>query len=161
MEALAGLSIAANVMQVIAFCRDTIVLCKSLRDTGSVNPDLAEKTVKVRSLVEDLESRLNQSAMFFNEVQNATIKKQLPELCKEVVSAAKELEGRLRLPTGPKPGRFSKLGAAKTALKTRMGRSEIEKSDRRLLRLEQTLQTQLISGIWYDNTSATDQSIDC
>jgi protein subunit release factor A len=147
MEALAGLSIAANVMQVIAFSRDTVALCKTLRQTGSIDPALGERTIKVRSLVEDLESKLSQSAVLLAQSQNATVNTKLPDLCKDVVSSAKDLEARLQPLTGQKRRR---LGAAKVAFKTMIDKSGIEQLERALHQLEQTLQTQLLAGIWYN-----------
>ena len=147
MEALAGLSIAANVMQVIAFSRDTVALCKTLRQTGSIDPGLAERTVKVRSLVEDLESKLAQSAILLAQTQNSAVNTKLPDLCKDVVSTAKDLEARLQPHTGQKR---RKLKAAKAAFMTVIDKSGIDQLERTLHQLEQTLQTQLLAGIWYD-----------
>jgi hypothetical protein len=40
MEALAGLSLACNVMQVLSFAHGTFLLCERLYDEGKANPSL-------------------------------------------------------------------------------------------------------------------------
>ncbi|KAF2647583.1 hypothetical protein K491DRAFT_298567 [Lophiostoma macrostomum CBS 122681] len=145
MEALAGLSVAANLMQVIAFSRDTVALCKTLRQTGSIDPALAERTVKIRSLVEDLETKISQSTALLSQSQNAAVTTELPKFCKDVVSTAKDLEARLHPFISQKR---RKLGTAKVAIRNFINKSETDRLERTLLQLEQTLQTQLLTGIW-------------
>lgn len=57
-EALASLSIAANVMQVIAFSRDTIIAIKRLSDDKSPAPETKANTASLEKLIDDLRGGL-------------------------------------------------------------------------------------------------------
>ncbi|KAJ4304556.1 hypothetical protein N0V90_000082 [Kalmusia sp. IMI 367209] len=149
MEALAGLSIAANVMQVITFTRETYSLCKKIYRKQVIDPDLAKRVAEIQGLGEDLESKLSKSTPALNQSPKPSIKSQLPNLCNEVVSTAKELGTRLSQPAS------SKREAVKFAVRTAFrGSSEMDTLDKKLLRLEQTLQTRLLLEIWSKQDAA-------
>lgn len=57
-EALAGLSIAANVMQVIAFSRDTIIAIKRLSEDKSPAPETKANIGSLEKLIDDLRGGL-------------------------------------------------------------------------------------------------------
>ena len=148
MEALAGLSIAANVMQVITFTRETYSLYKKIHGKQVIDPALAKRVADIQGLGGDLESKLSSLAPTLNHSHKLSVKSRLPDLCKDVISTARELGSRLSQPASRKRDAFK--STLNMILK---GSSEIEILDQKLLRLEQTLQTGLLSEIWYETTS--------
>lgn len=85
MEALAALSVACNIMQVISFAGETLVLAKQLRDEKAPNSDITFTSEKLQSATTELQKSLKKPA-----------DAELIKVADEVLTVARALDERLK-----------------------------------------------------------------
>jgi hypothetical protein len=133
-EALAALGIAVNVMGVITFCRETADLAVKIHKTGAVDPDLAQRTTRIKALSEQLDVS-TQTAQYGSSRLPAH--QELSAIAKDCSSTAQQLVEELEsISTGS--------STIKKVAKSFWKRSKLEKLEKILESHQRVLDSRLL-----------------
>ncbi|PMD31899.1 hypothetical protein L207DRAFT_187662 [Hyaloscypha variabilis F] len=144
MEAVAALSIACNVMQVISFAHETISLCKRLHQGGLLDEDLANNARHLSSLSASLRDSINaaRTPRPLTKEQNG-----LQAVAERCLEASTKL--RLELDKFTMPGSPSGLTTLKTVLSAHFHKKSIKALRKIMNECQCTLQSDLLFQLWY------------
>ncbi|KAN0089015.1 hypothetical protein V8E51_019275 [Hyaloscypha variabilis] len=146
MEAVAALSVACNVMQVISFAHETISLCKRLHQGGLLDEDLANNARHLSSLSASLRDSINavQTSRPLTKEQNG-----LQAVAERCLEASTKL--RLELDKFTMPGSPSGLTTLKNVLSAHFHKKSIEALRKIMNECQCTLQSDLLFQLWNSN----------
>jgi hypothetical protein len=155
-EALAGLSVAANVMQVINFSVETISVCKQIYDSKSPAPEKKSNAQSLQAAVDDLQRSLPSLAT------SSPRDRELHHLATRLLALTGEIQIELQkcqIPQGT-----SKLRVIGKALKYNLSRKrKVESFESSIDGLEQIMQTRILVDLRQtlnDDTNAIQISLD-
>jgi hypothetical protein len=83
MEALVGLGLACNVMQVISFCSQTVQDCSRIRSLGSVEPDVGHIAGKLDKMCNQLERSISTTTQIVQPSMQQTMLLEIARDCRE------------------------------------------------------------------------------
>ncbi|KAE9364918.1 hypothetical protein N431DRAFT_386847 [Stipitochalara longipes BDJ] len=149
MEAVAALSIACNVMQVISFGHETISLCKRLHHGGSLNADLEHNARHLSGLSESLRDSISaaRTARPLTKEQNDL--KAVAERCLEASTKLRHELDKFSMPGTP-----SGLATLKKAFRAQFRKNSIEALRKIMNECQSTLQSDLLFRLWNSNEVA-------
>lgn len=143
-EALAAFGLACNVMQVIGFVQDGAHMCKTIYETGSLDPQLAQTTRYITESLERLRESLGHVLPFGKEEQ------ELLEIAQGSLNTAAELKAELdKISTRMAKGKHS--AAFNGWLRATLGgRKRIKNLEKAMRDRQHILETRLLIRIWYE-----------
>jgi len=151
MEPLIALGLACNVVQLVSFGHEVLSLARRLSKDGSPDANLADKSARLSDLSSELKDSLSAQnharALDQNQLRLQTVANRCLSLSNNM---AEELD-KIRLKADPK-GSNSKsqrtlLGQTWTSLRRK---SKIQKLQAEMAQVEQTMQTIILTDMWYD-----------
>jgi hypothetical protein len=146
MEALAGLSIACNVLQIVSFVHDTFSLCKRLYENGEADPTLSANAKAMAVLTKSLRDTVLSAPGAANPVAEAD--HELERIAKECLASANRLTARLE-GLGATEARRSLTKTAKSAFKLWWRSGEFQRLVEEMHEYQKTLDSGLILRIWW------------
>jgi len=143
MEALAAFGLACNVMQVINFVHEAAQVGKTIYDTGSLDPNLADTTEGLTKSLEGLKTAMDKAPVPLTKDD-----RELLEIAEGSLSTAADLRAELDKISGS----LSK-GKAAAAFRAWLkaatgGRRRIEKLDKIMRSRQAVLETRLLIRLW-------------
>jgi polyhydroxyalkanoate synthesis regulator phasin len=137
MEALAGLAVASNILQLAHLGIEGIAVCKELHEKGSIDSDNAIERYSedLKTLCKNLEDDLKQR-------RTTLARDGINALAQDVAAAAEELRVELnKLKLSKSQGMARLASTFKTSLKTLVKSGKLKKLQGRLTVQENRLQT--------------------
>ncbi|KAL0933333.1 uncharacterized protein CTRU02_212296 [Colletotrichum truncatum] len=113
LEGIAGLGLACNIMQLISFSHETVVICRRIHENGTPEPDLAEQAKSLKDLSDDLERSLKGKA---SASSGAPADKRVLDLARKCIRHAKDLNEEIVYLTPSHPGKVAALVATPKAI---------------------------------------------
>jgi hypothetical protein len=139
-EALAGLSVACNVMAVISFSREAIEIANNIRKHGSFNSDLPRNAQRILNLSQDIEKAVNNVSQ---SVPSSPAQTELLDIARDCKSKANGIAIELEKITK------SKLGTLGKTAQTLWRKSKLEKLEAAMVHHQQVLDSRLLERLWY------------
>jgi hypothetical protein len=134
--ALAGLSVAANVLQLISFCHDTIDLAIKIHKQGTVDHELSQNAKRIGSITEQLDSSIRNTIQMVSSVSLA--QQELFDIAKDCSQAAKALKQKLDEISN------SRGGVVVKTMKTFRYKRTLERFEESTRKYQQILDTRLL-----------------
>jgi hypothetical protein len=145
MEALAGLSIACNVLQIVSFVHETFSLCKRLYEDGESDPALGTNAKAMVVLTKSLQHTVFHPPGATNPVTQADY--ELERIAKECLASADRLTTRLEA-LGVYDSRRRLTKTAKSAFKLWWRSGEFQRLVEEMREYQKTLDSGLLLRIW-------------
>jgi hypothetical protein len=144
MEALAGLSLACNVMQVMSFAHETFSLCKKIYSEGEANPSLGANAKTMAILTKALQNTiLDHAAKPVTEADH-----ELQSIARKCLDAANRLAAKLEdLGQANSKGHIKKT--VKSAFKHWWRSDELQQLRDEMREYQITLDSGLLLRIWF------------
>jgi hypothetical protein len=146
MEALAGLSIACNVLQIVSFVHETFSLCKRLYDNGEADPTLGANIKAVAVLTQTLRQTVLSPPHAARPVTEADY--ELKRIADGCLASANHLAARLEV-LGVSESRRSVTKTAKSAFKLWWRSGEFQRLLEEMREYQKTLDSGLLLRIWF------------
>ncbi|KAF7507899.1 hypothetical protein GJ744_009933 [Endocarpon pusillum] len=137
MEALVALGLTCNVLQVISFSREAILLATKISKDGSVDINLAKDALQLEALSNELDASINNQASTVLQGYH-----ELLSIARDCNTTAKEIKKEMGLLS---TSSWGKVGRTVKALRRRSALEQLEKT---LLGHQQTLQSRLLYQIY-------------
>jgi hypothetical protein len=138
MEALAGLAIACNVIQVISFCHETVEVGVQIHKRGNVDEDLSLNARRLEDLSKQLDVSIQSTAQAATTGPNVSASYQdLSSIARDCSLKAKEMSVELDKVSN------SKGGSVVKACKTLWKKSKLEKIEKVMQQYQKVLNSRL------------------
>ncbi|EFX01692.1 hypothetical protein CMQ_8158 [Grosmannia clavigera kw1407] len=147
MEALAALSMACNVFQVLSFAHETFVLVRTIRQNGTPDPNLADRADQLAKLTAQLDSALQHAS----PVLQHTGAPALLGLAHKCSTASGEVQAELRTIASSRAGTVCKL------VKTLARRGKLGRLEKKMHQHQQALLSRLLADVWNRQEAAAVQ----
>ncbi|KAK1753298.1 hypothetical protein QBC47DRAFT_55117 [Echria macrotheca] len=145
LEPLAALGLACNVIQLIESAGKTVSICKSIFQTGSLDPSLGRSTAHLTTAFDQLNQSLTAAPGPKNPDEAALL-----EVARDCSAAALNLKTEVaKISDEASKGKYS--SAIRGALKTMVRKSKIEKLEKSLAAHQKALETHLLVRIYKPN----------
>lgn len=136
MEALVALGLACNILQVISFSMETILLATKISKDGSVDINLAKDALQLEELSKELETSINNQTSTVSQGHH-----ELLSIARDCNTTAKDIKKEMDLLS---TSSWGKVGRTVKALRRKSALEQLEKI---LLGHQQTLQSRLLCQI--------------
>ena len=146
MEALAGLSIACNVLQIVSFIHKTFLLCERLYERGEANPALGTNAKAMAALAKILRHTVLNPPGGASPVTEADY--ELERIAKECLTSTQCLTAKLEA-LEVTESRRSLTKTAKSAFKLWWRSGEFQKLVEEMREYQKTLDSGLLLRIWF------------
>jgi hypothetical protein len=151
MEPLTALGIACNVMQIISFGQEVFSLARHLSKDGSPDASLADKSARLSDLSGELQNSLNIQKQARPLEPNHLRLQNVARKCLSLTNNLAQEFDQIKWKANPK-GTNSKtqrrlLGQTWKSLRRK---SKIDKLQAEMTQIEQTMQTTILTDMWYD-----------
>jgi hypothetical protein len=155
MDPLTVMGIACNVMQIISFGHEVFSLARRISKDGSPDASLADKSARLSDLSGELQSSLNmqQQTRPLNQTQL-----RLHNVAKKCLSSSNNLTEELDQIKWKTESKGSNSKTQRRLLsqtwKSLWRKSKIDKLQEEMTNIEQTMQTTILTDMWYDAISS-------
>lgn len=151
MEALAAFGIACNVMQVVSFSHEIFNLAQRIAQDGSPDASLADKSAQLSDLSQDLQGSLKMQQQTKPLTENQQRLQRLAKKCLNSAESLTEELDKIKWKTGPDGtnSRTQRWFLSQT-WKLWWRKSKIDKLQKEMTDVEQTLQSTILADLWYD-----------
>lgn len=140
MSGLEAFSLACNVMTVITFALDTAKVCRTIKKSGSSDPNLKQNTSHRKQIFNDVEQALQLSP-----TQPTDAEKRLRKLATECMGYAEAIQAELDHTSGQNGGRFA---TARATIRTVWRKRHIDECTQQLEAAKSTLDSALLAEIF-------------
>lgn len=142
LEALAAFGLACNVMQAISFTKETVSICKTIYQSGSADPDLAQAVINLSKVAVDLNTSLRQAPKPLEDDQQALL-----DIATDTASSITALKNEVdKVSSKAVKGKYK--ASIMASLRMMIGQNNLEKLEKRMLIHQKALETQLLARIW-------------
>ncbi|CAI7571951.1 unnamed protein product [Penicillium bialowiezense] len=142
MSGLEAFSLACNVMTVITFALDTAKVCRTIKKSGSSDPELKQNTSHRKQIFNDVEQALKLSP---SATQPTDAEKRLRKLATECMGYAEAIQAELDYTSGQNGGRFA---TARATIRTVRRKRHIDECTQQLEAAKSTLDSALLAEIF-------------
>ena len=155
MDPLTALGVACNIMQIISFGHEVFSLARRLRKDGSPDASLADKSARLSDLSGELQNSLDMQQQTRPLSQNQLRLQNVAKKCLSLSNNLTEELDQIKWKTDPK-GNNSKTQSRLLGQtwKSLWRKSKIDKLQAEMTQIEQTMQTTILTDIWYDAISS-------
>lgn len=140
MEALAALSMACNVFQVVSFAGEVISVAKNIRRSGTPDPTLSSSAAQLNALSAQLETSIRNTTPVLPQTGAYA---DLLAMARECGTASAEIQAELRSIATSRAGALGKM------TKALIKRGNLERLEQAMQQHRQVLESRLLADVWY------------
>lgn len=141
MSGLEALSLAANIVQIIAFASEATRICKSVYDNGRLDPQLGVLAASLEAVAKGAQA--HQASL----VSKTDIDLRLEEMASKCQVAARELNEEVQyLHKGSKHGDLA--AAVRVVVKVNWRKRRLDRLEATLAKFQAAMQSQLLYRVW-------------
>ena len=141
MAGIETLSLACNIMQIIAFACETLSLCKAIYQGQSFDAHLMENAESIKTLSSDLQTHSQTIS------PQTADEKRLHDIAGKCVMTSRALEEEARF-ISDHQSKGSLAATLRVAVKTNWRKGRLERLDKTLQSYKSTMESHLIARIW-------------